>query len=203
MQGCINDQTHRMYLPTSLPLLLIGETLFDRSTDFESFADDYFLSAFGADRARVREYLEAISENLCTTNLRNSKKLGIEDATLTSGYELKASFINNRFTEQKFAKIPEILDGFMPTIKENMAIDNAAQRLSWTYLYYHSKICRQLARILLLASQNKLDEAKAALDKLEVELSVMESDIHNAFDLFLFIKFVREKLGIKMCKYFE
>ena len=203
MQGCISDQTHRSFLPTSLPLTLVGETLFDTSLDFESFTDDYFMGAFGADGLLARKYLESITENMCTPNLRNSKRLAVDDQALTTEGRLKVSFINNPYTAEKFANIPAVIDEFMPTIKKNMAIDNAAQRQSWIYLYYHSKICRTTAEIYRLGSENKLDEAKALLDKFEIELSLMEESVHKVFDVFLFIKSVREKLGIKMIKYFQ
>ena len=203
MQGCISDQTHRAFFPTSLPLTLVGETLFDTSLDFEKFADDYFLGAYGEEGALVREYLEKISENFCTSNLRNARRLALDDQALTTAGRLKASFINNPLTAERFAKIPEIIDEFLPTIKRNMSLDDAAQRQSWIYLYYHSKICRTLSEIYRLGSENKIDEAKERLEKFEIELSLMEESVHNVFDLFLFIKHVRERFGIKMIKYFQ
>ena len=203
MQGCISDQTHRAFFPTSLPMTLVGETLWDTELDFEGFANGYFLDSYGEDGLLVREYLEKISENMCTSNLRNARRLAADDQALTTAGRLKASFINNPYTAEKFAAIPKILDEFMPTIKKNMALDDASQRLSWTYLYYHSKICRRLAELFRLGSENKLEEAKVLLDRFEIELSLMEPVIHNAFDLFLFIKFVRERFGIKMIKYFQ
>ena len=161
------------------------------------------MGAYGEDGASVREYLEKISENFCTSNLRNSKKLAIDDQALTTAGKLKASFINNAYTAEKFAAIPAILDEFMPVIKKNMALDDASHRLSWVYLYYQSKICRAVSEIYRLGSENKIDEAKTLLDKFETELAYMEPSVHNVFDMFLFIKFVREKLGIKMVKYYQ
>ena len=202
-QGCISDQTHRSFFPTSLPLTLLGETLWDKTVDFESFADAYFLDSYGEDGLLVREYLEKISENMCPSNLRNARRLAVDDQALVTAGKLKPSFIGNPQTAEKFAAIPAILDEFMPMIKKNMAIDDASQRLSWTYLYYHSKICRTTAEIFRLGSENKLDEAKARLDRFEIELAEMEPSIHNVFDLFLYIKFMRERFGIKMVKYFQ
>ena len=54
--GCMSDQTHRMYMPTSLPLLLMGETLFDKELDFEAYTNDYFDFAFGEDGKKVGKY---------------------------------------------------------------------------------------------------------------------------------------------------
>ena len=114
-----------------------------------------------------------------------------------------ADLVPTRHTAEKFANIPTIIDGFMPVIKKNMSMDDGAQRQSWIYLYYHSKICKTTAGIFRLGSENKLDEAKELLEKFEIELSLMEKDIHNVFDVFLFIKYVRERFGIKMIKYFQ
>ena len=140
---------------------------------------------------------------MCPSNLRNARRLAVDDQALTTGGKLKASFINNPHTAEKFAAIPAILDEFLPIIKKNMSTDDASQRLSWTYLYYHSKICRATAEIFRLGSENRLEEAKARLEVFEIELSEMEPSIHNAFDLFLYIKFLRERFGIKMTKYFQ
>jgi len=41
------------------------------------------------------------------------------------------------------------------------------------------------------------------LEELEIYLSKVELEIHNGFDLFLFVKTVRAKLGLKMVKYYE
>ena len=84
-----------------------------------------------------------------------------------------------------------------------MSMENRARRLSWIYLDYHARICEYLWKIYNLGAQNKVEEAKEVLEKLEIEVSIMEPDIHNAFDLFLFIKTVRAKLGVKMVKYYD
>ena len=187
MQGCINDQTHRIYLPTSLPMITMAYTLFDREVDFEQMVDDYFVSAFGEDGASVREYLEDLSVLFCPKNQRHYDIIEEEDKSLTSGTESERSFINNKDAEEKLARIPDLLEAFLPTIKKNMSSDDACHRLSWVYLNYHSKICEKLSKIFLLGAQNKLDEAKVLIDSLETDLSLMEQSIHNAFDVFLFI----------------
>jgi len=204
LQGCINDQTHRMYLPTSLPLLMMGETLFDRDLDFEAYTNDYFQAAFGEDGDLVRAYLETLSDLFCPANVRKTGGNGVEDQGIANAEDmLHANFINNPYVAEKTAKIPAVLESFRPVIKAHMSMENRARRLSWIYLDYHARICEYLWKIYNLGAQNKVEEAKEVLEKLEIEVSIMEPDIHNAFDLFLFIKTIRAKLGVKMVKYYD
>ncbi len=195
-QGCMNDQTHRMYLPTSLPLLLMGETLFDKSLDFEAYANDYFAAAFGEDGAKVRDYLEALSELFCPANLRGSAKNMVEDTGINSR-ENKAPIHGNAWVAEQLAKIPALLDEFAPVITRNMAEPNATRRRSWVYLYYHAEICKYLARIYGLAARDQMEKAREVLDEMEIYLSHVEMDIHEGFDLFLFDRFVRGILRVK------
>ena len=201
-QGCMNDQTHRMYMPTSLPLLLMGETMFDTSLDFESYTNDYFNAAFGKDGALCRAYLEQLSKLFCPANLRGSAKNTVEDTGINSA-ENQAPIHGNAWAATQFAQIPAVLDSFLPVIQRNMTLDNACQRRSFEYLYYHQKICRALAEIYLLVAQNDMDAARARWEVAAVALSEMEPHIHNAFDLFLLTRFVLGILRIKAPKYFQ
>lgn len=201
-QGCMNDQTHRMYMPTSLPLLLMGETMFDTSLDFEAYTNDYFAAAFGADGALCREYLETLSTLFCPANLRGSAKNNVEDTGINSR-ENKAPIHNNPWVAEQLAKIPAVLDGFLPVILRNMTTEEPCQQLSWKYLYYHEQICRMLAEIYLLAAKGDMDGARALWDRVSIRLSKMEEHIHNAFDLFLITRYVNGVLRIKSPKYFQ
>ena len=198
-QGCMSDQTHRMYLPTSLPMLLMGETLFDRSLDFESYTNDYFAAAFGAEGAACRDYLEALSTYFCPANLRGSAKNSVEDTGINSR-ENKAPIHGNPYVAEQVTRIPAILDAFAPVIARNMADPDPARRRSWVYLRYHAEICRYLARIYHLAAIDDMDAAREELDKMEIYLSQVEMDIHEGFDLFLFDRFVRGVLRVKSVK---
>ncbi|MBE6630352.1 MAG: DUF4838 domain-containing protein [Ruminococcaceae bacterium] len=198
-QGCMSDQTHRMYLPTSLPMLLMGETLFDKNLDFEAYVCDYFTAAFGEDGARVREYLEKVSQYFCPANLRGSAKNAVEDTGINSR-ENKAPIHNNPYVAEQLAKLPALLEEFAPVIRHGMSDTDPARRQSFVYLHYHAEICRHLAKIYHLAALGQLEEAQAALDPLERYLSGIEPQVHEAFDLFLFDRFVRGTLRLKSIK---
>ena len=90
----------------------------------------------------------------------------------------------------------------MPLIKQHMADENAVWRQSWVYLFYHSQICGMYAQYLLQGACGDLEKAAQELEKMEYKLAAMEPYIHNVFDLFLFIRNARVRLGFKMPKYF-
>lgn len=203
-QGCMSDQTHRVYMPTSLPMLIMAETLFDKDFCFEDYVNDYFTSAFGNDAQKCREYLEKLSDLFCPGNVRNGGKNGVEEQGInTAENGIPKTWINNPEVAEKTSQIPDVLSEFMPIIEKNMAIDNVCHRLSWVYLKYHSGICNYYCRIINLDASGKRTEAQQLLSELELYVSKIEMDIHPVFDLHLFIRYIRLKLGLKMQAYFQ
>lgn len=203
-QGVMNDQTHRCFMPTSLPVLLMGETLFDKNIDLENYIQTYFQKTFGIDGIKCRKYLEALSDFFCPANIRKGGKLGVEDEGIQEkdqGY-IK-SWINNPEVANKMSMIPSLLDNFKSVISHNLNIDNKCQKLSWKYLEYHNNICYYLCEIYKNGALGNIDKAKKILEELELYISEIEMIIHRGFDLFLFIKFFRSKLDIAMCKYYD
>jgi len=202
--GCMSDQTHRCAMPTALPLSVMGETLFDNNLDLEAYTKAYFTAAFGRDGDKCRDYLEELSELFCPANLRRGGKLGIEDEGIQSADNIVIkSWINNPDVAEKIAKVPSMLAEFLPVIEKNMELEDPVHRHSWKNLRYHSEICSYLARIIALGSAGDIEGARKVLDSLEVYLSAVELEIHPDFDLFLFVKYVRAKLDLKMVAYYD
>lgn len=203
-QGCMSDQTHRMYLPTALPLIMMGQTLFDSGTEFDQAADDYFAGAFGAEGGKCREYLETLSSLLCPSNFRVGGANGVEEEGLGNIETQKMCWINNETVAGKAAQIPSVIEDFLPVIERNIACSaDPAQRLSWRYLKYHSSICTLFSEILLAGAENRMEDAKEKYDEMEEYLSEHELEFHNAFDVFLFLRTLRLKLGLPQFNYYD
>lgn len=203
-QGCLSDKTHRMYMPTALPMIMMGEVMFDKNIDYDKRADEYFEGAFGEDGKKCREYLEKLTELLSTSNFRVKERLGIEEqgvGTVESDYEC---WIDNPEVAEKARQIPDHLASFLPTIKDNIAYATDNARLfSWKYLEYHSEICRLFSKILLAGSENDMDKARENYYVLEQYLSEHELEFHNVFDVCLFIRFLRSKLDLPPVPYYD
>lgn len=202
--GCISDQTHRMYMPTALPLITMGKTLFDKSTDFETLKDDYFISAFGENGALVKDYLDKLSPLLSPSNFRVGGKGGIEEEGVGFVESRLRPWVNNPDVAERADKIPALLDKFLPIIKQNV-IDShdPAQRLSWKYLTYFTEICRRHGEILKAGATGDMEKAREILGALRDYLSENELEYHPVFDLFLYIRAVAQKIGYRLPGYFD
>lgn len=203
--GCMSDQTHRMYMPTALPLIIMGETLFDRNTDYDTVADEYFEGAFGKDGALCRKYLEELSPLLCPSNVRVGGSIGVEEEGIISAeIPNKKSWINNAYVAAQVAKIPDLIDEFLLVIRKNISLAQDESRLmSWNYLTYYSEICRMYSRILYAGAINNMEKAKKHYDELIEYLEIHELEYHNVFDYFLFKRFISLKLNIPLQGYYE
>ena len=202
--GCISDQTHRMYMPTSLPLITMGKTLFDRSTDFDNLKGDYFTSAFGKKGLLVKDYLDKLSVLLSPSNFRVGGKGGIEEEGVGFVEARLRPWVNNPEVAARAEEIPALVDEFIPVIREGI-IDSTdpAQRLSWKYLIYHAEIVKYHGRILLAGAAGDLEGARAILDEARDYISEHELEFHNVFDLFLYLRAVAQKIGYKLPGYYD
>jgi len=202
--GVMSDQTHRLYIPTALPMLLMGETSFDTSLDYETYVNEYFEGAFGIEGKLCRNYLEELSELFCPSNVRIGSASGVEELGLGDIEVQKKCWKNNSFVAEKLSKIPELVDSFIPVIKKNISSATDNSRLySWHYLKYHAEICKKLSLILFNGASGNMEEAHNLFYELRDYLSEIEIEIHNVFDLFLFLRSLAFKLNITMPGYFD
>ena len=182
----------------------MGETLFDRNLDYEKLVEDYFTGAFGAEGYRCREYLEKLSELLCPSNFRVGGNGGVEEEGLGNIDTKKRSWINNAYVAENAAKIPMHLAEFLPVIERNMAeATDPARMLSWRYLKYHSEICGYLYKVLLAGAKGDMEQARKCYFVLEEYLFEHELEFHHGFDLFLYERAMRLKLGIPLVPYYD
>jgi hypothetical protein len=204
LQGCMNDQTHRMYMPTSLPCILMGEMLFDTALDFECVTEEYFISAFGKDGVLCRGYLETLSDLLCPANFRKGGKGAVEEEGLGNIDTREKEWRNNPYVAEKVAKIPEVVREFAPVVEKNIATaDNDAHRMSWYYLKYHGEISTLFSYVLFEGASSHMDAARERYYELEEYLSKHEMEFHKAFDVFLFLRTLRAKLDIPAIPYYD
>ena len=61
LNGMVSCQVQRCAFPTSLPFNMMAKALWDKNSDFEEAASEYYRSAFGPDGEAVHRYLAEIS----------------------------------------------------------------------------------------------------------------------------------------------
>ncbi len=178
--GMNSCQTQRVFFPTSLPMLAMAETLWNRDTKFSDIARTYFTAAFGEDGIKVRRYLSVLSEMFDPSYLRGENPAVDEE---------KARI---------FAKIPAVIADFMPHITRNLAKPHlpATVKKSWEYLLYHAQGTSQLAKAFAFRADGMNDDALAAYEAVCDYYNRVEPEIHPVFDNFKFFQAMNKRFRV-------
>ena len=168
LNGYVSCQIQRIFLPTGLAMTAMANTLWDAGADFDKIADDYFVSAFGADGSRCREYLEQLSNIFDPVYVRGEKEwVDTEQA-------------------MRLAEAPNAIQGFMPTIEANLEAGDPCHRASWFYLKHHAEIALGLAKAFHAKALGQDEEAKSLWESTKQFAWDKEPAIHPVFDPWLF-----------------
>lgn len=202
--GIMTDKTHRSYMPTALPLIMMGHTMFDHNLDFDQTANEYFEGAFGKDGVKCREYLEKLSSLLSASNFRISGNLDIDGAGVGQAVSDKETWRGNSTVKVRALEIPSVVDKFIPTIEDNISsADDNARLYSWIYLSYHAEIVKLFSKILYAGASGDMDKAREEYKALEEYIARNELSFHRAFDGFLYLRYLRQKLSIDPFPYYD
>ena len=170
LNGMISCQNQRVFFPNGLGMIAMAEALWNENSIFDAVAKDYFQNAYGADGESVRAYLKAITDAVDPAYIRGEK--GIE----------------NKEAAESLARVPAILDSFIPRIQESIA-DHALSdniRASWQYLAYHSELCRLFALTFQRKAEGKMEEAKEAKERAKDYAWRHEPELHHVLDSYEF-----------------
>jgi hypothetical protein len=189
--GIISDKTQRSYFPTGLPMALMGETLFDKTIDYEEYVKTYFEKAFGADGVLAREYLEKITEYFDPSSLRVVVDVTYED-TGTGSKRMKGGIKGKTEVIPRLEKIAPYTDKFLATVKKNLSITDKCQAYSWKLLYYHTEYCKRFADVLISVAENDTETAMKKYEKMLEYLSPIEEEISLEFDMHIFARKMKQ-----------
>ncbi len=202
--GNMSDQTPRAFFPTALPMSILAETLFDSGVDYEAFTADHLYATYGEDAPVARAYLERISE-IFDPKIMNAvyKSAGVEEDGIGNQSEIKSpSWQNNPNFARALEEIPVLADAFLPVIEKNEGVGPTVHRRSWFYLRHHAFIAKSLAQIYRVGALGDIERARELYLSFHNELSCIEMEMHEVFDLFLFNRVHRLKLGLPQIPYY-
>ncbi|MGI6459570.1 MAG: DUF4838 domain-containing protein [Candidatus Hydrogenedentales bacterium] len=168
LNGYVSCQIQRIFLPTGLAMTVMGRTLWDAKADFDAVADDYFRSAFGPDGPACRDYLERLSELFDPVYIRGEKEW------MDAGQA------------QRFARAPDMIQGFMLTVAANLESDASCHRASWRYLKHHAELVQGLARAFHAKALGMDEAAQKAWEATKQFAWDKEPDLHPVLDTWLF-----------------
>ncbi len=192
LNGLISDQSERVFLPSALPMIAMARTLWRHDITFEHIADDYFSSAFGAEGAQCRAYLDSLSRHF---DPRWLATFAPAKGTLPPGsvQRVEQSRAAPPGTLERLQQCRRIVENFRPTIERNRQSDHPVQSRSWAYLALHADICDRMAQALAAEVGGQLAEATVLWQKLEQFANIHEEECHPVFDVFLFLVSLRKR----------
>ena len=170
LNGYVSCQVQRIFLPSGFAMHILGKTLWDKNTDYNTSKEDYFLSSFGPDGKKCVCYLESLSRLFNPPWLRGE--------ILPDGGE----------PVESFRKIEEIIRGFAPVIEKNIGLKNNCRALSWKYLEFHARMCMLLSKALLEKAEGNERCAKSLWKDTKEYMCSIEDKIQPVFDLFKFVE---------------
>ena len=185
--GIMSDQTQRAYFPNALPDTVVGEFLFDKSQDVETFIDGYIKDCYGDDYLAAKQYLETLSEVFEFDSINARKSIVAEDTGAVDVLAKKAAIFGDEVLGDRIAATEKMIDEFAFTVEKNLSsLKDECHLRSWKLLSYHGEYCKHFARILYAMSRKDEAGARERLAEAVDYLSDAERDIHPDFDLHLF-----------------
>lgn len=169
LDGMVSCQNQRVFFPTGLGMTVMGETLWNRTRDFDDIAAAYFSAAFGDKGESVRRYLKSVSERF------NPRVLRGEGST-----EEKAA------APTQLDSIPELVDSMRTDIHDGMNDSNPCRAASWRYLDAHADFIVRFAEALSTRLRGTEDEARGKVWELFSWCRENEPRLHTVFDVFEF-----------------
>ena len=182
LNGMISDQSQRVFMPSGFPMTVLACRLWGADVSYETLADDHFAAAFGREGDLCRRYLEELSE--------------LFQARWLSEYTVGSEAPVPPEVVAGLQAVPARIARFLPVIERNRTLDNPVQARSWEILRHHAQLCSVLALAIACELKGDRDGAMAHWRKLENQLVEQEGEIHQAFDVFLFLLSMRRKYRI-------
>jgi len=164
LNGFVSCQIQRVFLPTALPMTVMGRTLWNSSLAFDDIARDYFDYAYGEDGQACFDYLAELSNLFEPPYLRGESE----------GTEALA---------EKLGRIQGVSDAFQPVIERNLGLENPCHATSWEYLRHHAEIAAGLARAFGARAGANSEQARALWEDVKALAWKKEPELQRVLDV--------------------
>jgi hypothetical protein len=164
LNGLVSCQVQRLFFPVPLLMAVMAKTLWNRSADLETIANDTYAAAFGPEWAKVRTFMKSISQ------LFNAPWLRLEEPLV------------NPDQVKRLAAVAPLVDAFATEIKRNRDQADPCRRTSWKLLDLFGTYVAYLADFGLALAEGEKEKAKDKLDMLIAWVFRHETDLLHVFD---------------------
>ena len=187
MQGLINDCSQRSFWPNGFAFWVYGQTLFDTSLSFDALLEDYFSHAYGEDWRRVAELLEKVGTLLDRRYLHGqlsaNKKVG--------------KFFNPAMA-QRIARLPRMLNAYLPFLQANKNRPYRAQTVAYRLLILYTQYLKGLGKALQTKATGNGEKAREQFMAFLKEFGKHEVAVERYFDQYMFYLGMNERIFKRM-----
>ena len=169
LQGLMSCQNQRVFMPNGLGMHLMAGALWSGEDRFDQLADAYFAAAYGPDWPACKTLLQTLSQIMDPMVLRGERP------------------VRTPAMAEQFARIPGVIDGFLPVLERNRNMEDLAQQRSWVCLDFWGQLCRMLSKVLCAAAKGEVETMDAHWTKLKTFVCSKEPDFQKEFDVFEFL----------------
>ena len=165
--GMVSCQAFRVFFPTGLPMNIMARTLWDKSTTYSGYSEEFYKVSFGDDWKCALEYTEMMTRLFDPVYMRREKEQ-IDPAQA-----------------EHFAEAQTLIKDFAPCVDRNIkSSQNKSLRASWEYLRLHGEYCSLLAAAWETRARG--GDLKEGFEKLAEWVRQNELALSEVFDLYEF-----------------
>ena len=169
LNGFMSCQNQRVFMPNGLGMHIIGDTLWTGKENFENQSQAYYQTAYGDDWNACKTFLQTLSQLLDPVVLRGERS--IRNQALADGY----------------ARIPSVIDAFLPIIDRNLSKEPSIQHRLWECLSYYAQLCRMLSKLLYFAALGDIKAMDNYWTEIKAFVCENETAYQKEFDVFEFL----------------
>ena len=143
LNGFISCQIQRAFLPTSLGMNVMADTLWNKEMSFDKIADEVLFAEFGKEYQKVKEFLFELSELECLRTLSRGDKNVYEKCT------------------EKIKKAIRVIESFLLVISSEKASQKDDKKIkSWEKLKFFAELYEKMLRFYMCATKENVDDVR-------------------------------------------
>lgn len=169
LDGMMSCQNMRVFMPNGFGMNVLGQALWSGKESFDTTAAGYFPACYGSDGSKAKDFLAGLSALFDPTVLRGETP------------------VRSKANEERYAKLPLWIDGFLPVMEKNLAETDGAQHRSWECLQFYAELCRKLASVLHRYAAGRKADAAPLWEDVKAYVCQNELRFQKEFDVFEFL----------------
>lgn len=177
LNGMNSCQVQRLFFPTSLPMISLSETLWNRDADFDEFTNRYFENAFGKDGDKLKNLLLRIDQPEINVRME------------TWGAALAWEETKGQETISKLEDGYKAAEEIKVLVEENLKNTNhpEAVKKSWEYLKLYPEFAKLYIDMWVASyGENDIKKCIKAYEALCDFVNKNEQTLNRVLDGFMF-----------------